>query len=286
MLNDIPVLGVGLSFRTELKAGILASPHRVDFLELIADQYIDKPLFKDQEARELSAQFPVVLHGVDLSIGTDCPVDEEYVNKLRVMADAIRPRWISDHLCFTRIPGNSLGQLTPLSFNEEVVEFVVQHIKQVNKRLNCPFLIENISYYFTAPPTTMTEAEFISNIAEQSDCGLLLDLTNLLNNSINHGYDPIEFLNQIPLDRVVQIHLAGGTYAGKLLLDTHNRPVPSDVLDMLAYAAPKMTRLRGVNIERDGDFPPIEELFAELDYVRTILAANGQAQLASNPLNQ
>ena len=272
MLDDIPFLGAGLSFRKELKEGILSAPHRVDFLELIADQYINKPLFKAEEARHLSQTFPVIVHGVDLSIGTDCPLDEEYFDKMTAVAEMVDAKWISDHLSLTRVPGGLLGQLTPLAFNENMVKIVVQHVESIVRRLDRPFLLENISYYFSIPPATLTEAEFISRVIDDSGCWLLLDLTNLLNNAVNNNYDPREFLDRIPLDRVVQIHLAGSTYMKNLWLDTHSRPVPPTVFDLLRYAAPKMPQLKGVNIERDQDFPPIEEIFSELDTVREILA--------------
>jgi uncharacterized protein (UPF0276 family) len=272
MLNEIPFLGAGLGFRKELKEGILANPERVDFLELILDQYINKPPFKEQEACELARRFPLVIHGVDLSIGTDCAPDLTYLDHMQRLAELVDAKWVSDHLSITRVPGNTLGQLTPLSFNENLVDIVVRHIDTITKVIKRPFLVENISYYFTIPPTTLSEAEFITRVAENSGCYLLLDLTNLLNNSTNNGYDPFEFLDQIPLDRVVQIHLAGSSYHRNLWLDTHNRPVPPSVFELLQYAAPRMPQLKGVLIERDQDFPPIDELFGELDRAREILA--------------
>lgn len=273
-MQEVPFLGVGLSFRKELKEGILANPDRVDFLELIADQYVDQPPFRELEANELAQKFPLVIHGVDLSIGTDYPVDTDYLKKIRKLADSTQAKWVSDHLSLTRVPGNRLGQLTPLPFSEETVKLVTRHVQDVQEILACPFLLENITYYFVVPPSTMTEAQFVTEIVRDSGCWLLLDLTNLLNNAVNHKYDAFEFLDQIPLDRVVQIHLAGSSYSRKLWLDTHNRPVPADVLKLLEYAAPKMPMLKAVNIERDQDFPAIEELFAELDRVRQILARN------------
>jgi uncharacterized protein len=272
MLNEVPFLGAGLGFRRELKDEILSAADRIDFLELIVDQYIDKPLVREQEAADLSRKFPVVLHGVDLSIGTDCPIDEVYLEGFRRVAEMVKPKWVSDHLCFTRVPGNSLGQLTPLCFNENVVDIVVKHIKQAAGAFDCPFLIENISYYFVVPPSTMTEAEFITRIIRESGCWLLLDVTNLRNNAINHKYDPYEFLDRIPLDRVVQIHLAGSTRLKGLVIDSHSQPVHSEVFDLLRYAAPRMPALKGVLIERDQNFPPAEELFDELDKVREVLA--------------
>jgi len=274
MLEQVPFLGVGLSFRRELKDQILAALDRIDFLELIADQYIDKPWIREQEASDLAEKLPLILHGVDFSIGTDCPIDDSYLQKFHRIAEISKPKWVSDHLCFTGVPGNSLGQLTPLPFTDYTVDYVVRHIKEIASTFDCPFLIENISYYFLLPPSTMMEAEFITRVVRNSGCWLLLDLANVRNNAINNNYNPYEFLDQVPLDRVVQIHLAGGFYKRGLLLDSHSDPVHPEVFDMLRYVAPKMPNLKGINIERDQNFPPLGELLAEMDHVREILASD------------
>lgn len=277
MLNNIPYLGVGLGYRKELRKGILANRDQIDLLELIADQYINMPPIRLRDAQELSRQFPIALHGVDLSIGTDFPIDREYLNALHHISKTIKPHWVSDHLCFTRTPELSLGQLTPLPFNEDTVKAVVKKIKLVASAFDCPFLIENISYIFSVPLSTMTEAEFISQIVDKSKCWLLLDLTNLYNNAQNHNYDPYEFLDQIPLDRVIQLHLAGGSYIGNLLIDTHSHPVHLEVFRLLSYAAPKMSNLKGVIIERDQNFPEIIELLDELKQIRGLLSETLQS---------
>lgn len=274
MLEEIPFLGAGLGFRQEFKEDILRAVDRIGFLELISDQYIDKSPIKEQEASNLKEKFPLVLHGVDLSIGTDSPTDEIYLEKIRRIAGRIKPHWVSDHLCFTRVPGMSLGQLTPVSFNENTVEFVVRHIKEVSAVFDCPFLVENISYYFLVPPISMTEAEFITRVIREAGCWLLLDITNVMNNATNNHYDPYEFLDGIPLDKVVQIHLAGGSYSNGIMLDTHSHPVHSDVFNLLRYAVPKMPELKGVSIERDQNFPPFEEILSDLDEIRAILNTN------------
>src|ERR1044072_7094374 len=225
MLSEVPYLGAGLGYRKELKQGIVSGAEQIDFLELISDQFIDKPPIVEQQGRLLAEQFPLVLHGVDLSLGTDCPIDAEYVAKLRHLADIINPKWISDHLCFTRIPGASLAQLTPLAFTDASADVAIRNIKQMVATFDCPFLVENISYYFLIPLSTMTEAEFITRVIRESGGWLLLDLDNVLNNATNNHYDPFEFLDQIPLDRVVQLHLAGGGYRKNVLLDNHSHAV-------------------------------------------------------------
>jgi uncharacterized protein (UPF0276 family) len=275
MLDDVPYLGAGLGFRQEIKDGILESEAAIDFLELITDQYIDMPPQKEVEARELARRFPVVLHGVELSIGTASPIEPKYLESIAEVASWVDPKWVSDHLSFTQVSGLNLGQLTPLCFNDETADIVVDNVREVTTMFDRPFLLENISYYFRVPGATLTEAEFITRVITGSDCWLLLDLTNVQNNAVNNGYDAYEFLDEIPLDRVVQMHLAGGRRAGELLLDTHSDPIPAEVFDLLRYAAPRTPLLKGVSIERDQDFPPIGELCAELDTIRTVLAEAG-----------
>jgi uncharacterized protein (UPF0276 family) len=265
-------LGVGLGFRQELRTIILEKADSIDFLELLTDQYMDMPPRKEQEARELSTMFPLVLHGVDLSIGTDQPPDLEYVRKMRQVAEWTRPEWISDHLCFTRVPGLNLGQLTPLSFTDEAAAVAARNIRIVANELDQPFAVENISYYFRIPQSTLTEAEFLTRVVTEADCYLLLDLTNVVNNAVNNSYDPAEFLDRIPLERVIQVHLAGGYWQDGVLLDTHSHPVPADVLELLAMTAPRMPALKAVMIERDQNFPAGSELLAELHRVREVLA--------------
>jgi uncharacterized protein (UPF0276 family) len=272
-LDACPFLGVGLGFRQDLKEAMLANSARIDFMELLTDQYMDKPPFKEAEAKLLAERFPLVLHGVDLSIGTDAPVDREYIDKMRRVASWSRARWVSDHLCFTRVPGINIGNLTPLAFTDEAAAVAIRNVREAMTAFEVPFLLENISYYFRVPPSRLTEAEFINRVIRESGCYMLLDLANVQNNAINNHYDPFAFVDQMPLERVVQVHLAGGYYHRGILLDTHSHPVPADVLELLAHAAPRLPNLKGVLIERDQEFPPIGELLDELDRVRGVIAS-------------
>jgi uncharacterized protein (UPF0276 family) len=270
--REPPVLGVGLGYRQELREAILSADGAVDFLELITDQYMDMPPHKEAEARELAGRFPILLHGVDLSLGTDQAPDGEYLKKLQRVAEWVRPKWVSDHLCFTQVPGLNLGQLTPIAFTPRAASIAARNIRLVARELDQPFAVENISYYFPVPWSTMTEAEFLAEVITDAECHLLLDLTNLVNNATNLEYEAAEFLDRIPLERVIQIHLAGGYWHDGVLLDTHSHPVPHQVLELLRSYAPRMPALKAVMIERDQNFPPAEELFAELDRVREVLA--------------
>jgi uncharacterized protein len=271
-MKELPFLGAGLSFRHEMKDDTLRELKHIDFLEFLTDHYIDMPPHKRQEALSLGEQIPIVLHGVELSIGTSGHIDWEYWDKVKQVAEWTRARWISDHLCFTRVPGLNIGQLTPLPFTPGMAESIARNVAAVAATTDRPVALENISYYFHVPPSSLTESQFIRQVVQASGCWLLLDLTNVQNNAINNHYDPLAFLDELPLDRVLQIHLAGGYYHRGILLDTHSHPVPPDVFSMLRAVAGRMPNLRGVIIERDQNFPKFSELLAELDQIRDILA--------------
>ncbi len=163
--------------------------------------------------------------------------------------------------------------MTPLPFSDESIEIVANNIRKIKAFIPVPFLMENISYYFSIPGSTMSEAEFISRVVEVADCGLLLDLTNVHTNAINHGYDPFEFLRSLPLERVVEIHVAGGLMMDGVLIDSHSSAVPEAVWDLLRFVLPR-SPVKGVVLERDEDVPSLEELSQELDVARRILAGH------------
>jgi uncharacterized protein (UPF0276 family) len=285
VLRDLPFLGAGLGFRPEIAAEIIQHRDRIVLLELITEHYIDMPPHKWAEVQALAELVPLVLHGVELSIGTFGVVDLDYLQKVRKVAQKARAHWVSDHLCFTRVPGLAIGNLTPVPFNEENCINMIANIRLAKSYFDCPFLVENISYYFQPPPTEMRESEFITRVLEGADCYLLLDLTNVQNNAVNMNYDPYEFLDAIPLERVVQLHLAGGYHFQSVLLDTHSHPIPSEVLELLKYAVPRMPNLKGLIIERDQNYPHIDELLDELGQIREVLTTHwAPCRLSKEPV--
>jgi len=187
----------------------------------------------------------------------------------------------------TSVPGRAIGNLTPLPLSRHIAEFVTEKCREAVRFLPVPFLLENISVLFRPGPNELTEQEYITRVLEGADAFLLLDLTNVFNNATNEGFDAREYLDTLPLDRVVQIHLAGGLASDGVLLDTHNSAVPTEVFELLRYAAPSMPLLRAVMIERDQNFPPFESLPAELDTTREVLGAfwapHFAAELVSAP---
>lgn len=270
-MNDIPFLGVGLSYRSNIHNQIVRSRHGIDFLELIPDQFIYSNNLTVESVLSDLADFPFVSHSVNLSIGTAGEIDEIYLDKIIEFINRTNSICYSDHLCFTRIPGVDLGHLTPIQFTEEMVKIVSHNIATVHKKLKkIPFLLENIVYYLDLPGADLSEAEFISKVISENRCDLLLDINNLYVNSVNRKYDPIHFLEQIPLDKVKIIHIAGHRANNKLLLDSHDRPLAPAVWDILEYVATR-SPIKAIVLEQDDNFADFELLLEQLDKARTIL---------------
>lgn len=267
----LPGLGFGLGLRSDHYQGIFDEPPRVDWFEAISENYMvggGKPLRWLERVRE---RYPVVLHGVSLSIGSSDPLDSAYLIELKALAERIRPAWISDHLCWTGVAGRNLHDLLPLPHTEEAVRHVAGRVRQVQDFLGRRILLENVSSYADFRHSTLPEWEFLRAVAEEADCLLLLDVNNIYVNSQNHGFDPLDYLRAVPAQRVQQIHLAGHSRNGELLIDTHDHPVPEPVWALYAEALRRFGPVATM-IERDDRIPPLAELVAELDRARAIAA--------------
>lgn len=267
---DLPVLGVGIGWRKEIQQEILANSQHIDWLEIITEHYISQTEDRFRYLRQLAKSMPVIPHGIDLSIGTDVPVEDEYLESLSEIVEGLDAPWFTDHLCFTRVPGVNVGQLTPLQFSKTNVEIVVRKVNQIKSRIKRPFLLENITYQFKIPGGELQEAEFLTRVLEESDIGLLLDVTNLFINSSNHGYDPYRFLEAIPIERVVQLHVAGGEHYNNRWYDTHSMPVHEEVFDLVEYIV-SHAPVKGILLERDANYPDsFQELIDDLCRVREV----------------
>ncbi|MDB5976146.1 MAG: hypothetical protein JWR07_2906 [Nevskia sp.] len=271
----LPALGFGLGLRTDHYEAILAgSPSegpRVDWFEAISENYMvggGKPLRWLERIRE---RYPVVLHGVSLSIGSTAPLDRAHLIQLKALAERIQPAWISDHLCWTGIAGRNLHDLMPLPHTEEAVHHIAARVREVQDFLGRRILLENVSSYVDFAHSTLPEWEFLKAVVEAADCLILLDVNNIYVNSQNHGFDPLTYLRAVPARRVQQIHLAGHSRNGELLIDTHDHPVPEPVWALYAEAVRRFGKVATM-VERDDNIPPLEELVAELDRARAIAA--------------
>ncbi len=261
-------IGVGLGYHAEFRESILNHPEEIDFVELITEKCFGAT--EREKLEPITTTLPVVCHGLRLSIGTDEPLDRTYLNNLAVALDQLRPVWFSDHLSMSHAGGIDIGHLAPLAFTHEVVEILCAKIRDLQQTFAVPFLLENVTYYFPLPGAEMTEWEFVVRILEGGDCGMLLDLNNLYINAKNHNYDAYEFLNSIPLDRVVEVHLAGGLLRDGIYVDTHGHSVSESVWEYLEFVSSN-ANIKGIVLERDQNFPSFEELIGELRRARRIL---------------
>lgn len=267
--KHLPNLGVGIGFREQFCSELFLHQQEVDFLEIIADRYLDVLPQKEEELELLAAHFPIVPHGINLSVGSAEGLDRDYLSKLSKLIKKLNPPWWSEHICFTKAGGIDIGHLSPLPYTKEAVEVVCRNIDRIRLSIYRPIILENITYLVTIPGSEMTEAQFISEIAERNDCGLLLDVTNLYINSINHNYDISKFLSQLPLERVVQLHFVGGHWHDGLLIDSHSQTTPNEVWQLMAQIVAK-TAVKGIVLERDENFPPFTQLAKELQKARSI----------------
>lgn len=266
---DLPNLGVGLGFREPLRSDLFLNRDNVDFLEIIADHYMAPTLFKERELDLLAAHFPLVPHGLNLSLGSAEGLDAGYLDALADVVNRVHPPWWSEHIALTRAGGIEIGHLSPLPFTREAVDVVCRNVESAQKKIHVPLILENITWNVRLPGRTMDEAEFVTAILEKSGCGLLLDVTNLYTNACNHGDDPIQFLEGLPLDRIVQLHFVGGHWFDGEWIDSHSQPTPPavwDLLDQVLRRAP----VKGVILERDENLPPFAELAGELQHARAL----------------
>jgi uncharacterized protein len=261
--------GFGLGLRTPHYEAMLSEPHDVDWLEVITENYLvpgGKPLYFLERVRE---RFPLVMHGVSLSIGSTDPLDLNYLAQVRALAARIEPHWISDHLCWTGIEGRNLHDLLPLPYTEEALDSVVARVGQVQEALGRQILLENVSSYLSFRSSEMSEWEFLGEVARRADCAILLDINNIYVSSVNHGFDPLTYLRAVPKSKVRQFHLAGHSDMGGHLIDTHDHPIAPPVWDLYGAAVAHFGAVPTM-IERDDNIPALSELVAELDIAREL----------------
>ena len=270
---DNTIAGYGLGLRTDHYADFIEDSarlrQRVDWLEIITENYMvagGKPL---QMLDRIRSNFPMVMHGVSLSIGGSGSIDTGYLSQLKQLIARVEPAWVSDHLCWTGTNGLNLHDLLPLPYTQAALRHLVDRISQVQEFLGRKILIENVSSYVTYRADEMTEWEFISELLQRSGCELLLDVNNVYVSSVNHRFNPRDFIDGIPAAKVRQIHLAGHEDHDSYIIDTHDHPICAAVWDLYGYTVKRLGEVPTM-IERDDNIPPLAELIAELDVVRKI----------------
>jgi uncharacterized protein len=262
-------LGFGLGVRTQHFQDLLEIENGIDWVEIISENFMvagGKPKYYLQAIAE---RYPLVMHGVSLSIGSADPLDIEYLKKLKSLVNDVDPLWFSDHLCWTGVNKVNSHDLLPLPYHEEVITHVGDRIKQVQDYIGKPFLIENVSSYLTYKESTMTEWSFINEIADYADCGILLDINNIYVSARNHGFSPMDYLLGIDKQRVHQFHLAGHSDYGDYVIDTHDQAIVAAVWELYASALECFGAVSTM-IERDDNIPPLHELIDELNRAKLI----------------
>jgi uncharacterized protein (UPF0276 family) len=267
-----PFLGFGLGLRRDHYTTILTENPAVDWFEILTENYLvpgGKPHFFLEQICE---KYPIVMHGVSMSIGSTDPIDMQYLQQVKTLANKIKPRWISDHLCWTGVHGKNSHDLLPLPYTEEAIQHVASRIQTIQEFLGQRILIENVSSYITYKQSDLTEWEFIKEICERADCNILLDINNIYVSSVNHGFNPLTYIEAMPPDRVYQIHLAGHSNMGDYIIDTHDNTIVDVVWDLYAAALRQFGDVSTM-IERDDNIPPLKVLLVELDYARQLAAS-------------
>jgi uncharacterized protein (UPF0276 family) len=276
-------LGFGLGLRTAHYETILGERPAIDWFEIISENYMvpgGRPLANLDRIRR---DYPMVMHGVSMSIGSSAPLDMNYLADLKALAARVEPEWISDHLCWTGIAGRNLHDLMPLAYTEEALAHVVARVRTVQDFLGRPLLLENVSSYVAYRESTLSEWEFLAAIAEEADCGILLDINNVYVSAFNHGFDAEDYLAALPAARIRQIHLAGHEDHGDYIIDTHDAPIIDPVWALYGQAIARFGHVPTM-IERDDNIPPLADLMAELDIARRIAGEIGISDRDRRPV--
>jgi len=269
--NNLPSLGFGLGLRKEHYNAILDTSPEVDWFEILTENYLvpgGKPLyFLDQ----ITERYPVVMHGVSMSLGSNDPLDMDYMKQVKELAERTEAKWISDHMCFTGVDSVNAHDLLPLPYTDEAIKHVCNKIEQAQDFLGRQILVENASTYITYKQSAMTEWDFTTAVAEESDSLILLDINNIFVSAYNHGFDPLVYLDGIPKERVQQHHLAGHSQYDGYIIDTHDNDVVDGVWELYAEAIKRYGEV-SVMIERDDNIPELPDIMSELQMARDIFA--------------
>lgn len=275
-MNDLkttrpPFIGFGLGLRSEHYSEILDGDPPIDWFEVVSENFMvpgGRPL---QILDQIKERYPVVMHGVSLSIASTQPLDMEYLDKLKRLARHVQPKWVSDHLCWTGVHGVNLHDLLPFPYTKEALDHIVERVNKVQDYLDHPLALENVSSYVSFKQSELSEWDFISELTKRTGCWLLLDVNNVFVSSFNHGFDALEFINGIPEDRVVQFHMAGHSDYETYIVDTHDAPVRDEVWELYKACQKRFGPVSTI-IERDDNIPPLVDLLPEVEKIRTIAA--------------
>lgn len=263
-MSNFPNLGFGLGLRVPHYSHIFEHQPKVDWFEIISENFMDTGGRPQRNLAKIREHYPVVMHGVAMSIGTVDPINSDYLKKLKTLADWVQPAWISDHLCWTGVAHKNSHDLLPVPYTEEALKHIVSRIKQVQDYLGREIALENPSTYLEFKTSHIAEAQFIAEMAKQSGCNLLLDVNNVYVSSYNHRLDPKAYIDALPLDKVIQIHLSGHSNMGTHIIDTHDDHVVDEVWSLYKYVVHKAGRVPNTMVEWDDKIPEWDVLNTEL----------------------
>jgi uncharacterized protein (UPF0276 family) len=277
----LPHHGFGVGLRAAHFEHVLREQPAVDWFEVISENFMDSRGRPRHVLRAIAERYPVVLHGVSLSIGSADPLDRVYLARLKELAAEVRPAWVSDHLCWTGILGRNTHDLLPMPLTEASLRHVVDRIRVVQEILERPLVLENPSTYVQFASDTLSEAAFLAAMAEESGCGLLLDVNNVYVSAFNHGFDPLAYIDAIPARRVVQFHLAGHTHCGTHIVDTHDGAVIDRVWALYKHAYQHVGGAATL-VEWDSKIPPFPVLHAEVLKAKAFAEQNAPLPIVSD----
>lgn len=269
MSVNTTIQGTGLGLRFPHIDLILAEKPQIAWFEALTDNYLKQNSIQQQYLLEIAEHYPLVLHGVGMSLGSTDPLNSTYLHNVKVLAKQVNAAWVSDHICWTGVHGITTHDLLPLPYNAETLNHLVKRIQQVQDTLERQLVVENVSSYLQYQYSDMSEWEFLSYLVEEADCKLLLDVNNIYVNSYNHQFDPMEYLNTIPINRVQQIHLAGFEDKGTHLLDTHGQAVHEPVWELYQKALQRFGATPTL-IEWDNNLPSFERLVEEANKAQQV----------------
>lgn len=278
--NRPPFLGFGMGLRSEHYQDILEGTPPIDWFEVISENYLipgGRPL---EVLDQIAERYPVVMHGVSMSIASTQPLDLDYLGQLKSLAKRVKPEWISDHLCWTGVHGINLHDLLPFPYTNQALDHIASRVHQVQEFLDAPLALENVSTYVSFEQSEMSEWDFIAELTKRTGCWLLLDVNNVFVSAFNHEFDALEFINGIPADRVVQFHMAGHSDHETYIIDTHDAPIRDEVWDLYRACLKRFGHVSTI-VERDDKIPPLDEMLPELEKIRRI-ACETHPELQAN----
>ena len=268
--SELPRLGVGLGYRDAVRTDVFRNANQIDFLEITADHFFDPKPESNELLKLLASRFPLIPHGLGLSLGSADGLDRGYLNMLKRVVETVQPAWWSEHISFCRVGGIDIGHLTALPKTKATLRCLKENIRVATSEIGAPLILENITQSIEYENDTFDEASFLGEVLNENNCGLLLDVTNLYINSINYRFDAVQVLNRLPRDRIVQLHFVGFDREGDLLKDGHSHSTNLEIWQLLEEVV-RYAPVCGAILERDEQLPPFSDILTELANMREIM---------------